>query len=204
MLWPVNFTLAYVGYEVLRRLSPTASRRVCAIPTRRRRGAAEGNCRRLLRDAAVRRRARHNPVQPYGGMGRGRPHRRRRPRPLAVRPSKTETRFGVTGTPRRVVLQNALQHVRLRRKEASCHEPIRAPKSLSALDAFARSRRRRDRPRRGSRGRSRTDFVREAAVRAAEAALLENVPVRMSEKGFAEFLAAISAPARARRKWSRR
>ncbi len=37
------------------------------------------------------------------------------------------------------------------------------------------------------RGRSRTDFVREAAVRAAEAALLENGPVRMSEKGFAEF-----------------
>jgi uncharacterized protein (DUF1778 family) len=32
-------------------------------------------------------------------------------------------------------------------------------------------------------------------VRAAEAALLENGPVRMSEKGFAEFLAAIAAPA---------
>ena len=47
------------------------------------------------------------------------------------------------------------------------------------------------------RGRSRTDFVREAAVRAAEAALLENGPVRMSEKGFAEFMAAISAPAEA-------
>jgi uncharacterized protein (DUF1778 family) len=47
------------------------------------------------------------------------------------------------------------------------------------------------------RGRSRTDFVREAAVSAAEAALLENGPVRMSEKGFAEFLAAIAAPAEA-------
>ena len=47
------------------------------------------------------------------------------------------------------------------------------------------------------RGRSRTDFVREAAVRAAEAALLENGPVRMSEKGFAEFQAAIAAPAEA-------
>jgi len=47
------------------------------------------------------------------------------------------------------------------------------------------------------RGRSRTDFVREAAVRAAEAALMENGPVRMSEAGFAEFLAAISAPAEA-------
>ncbi len=47
------------------------------------------------------------------------------------------------------------------------------------------------------RGRSRTDFVREAAVRAAEAALLENGPLRMSEKGFAAFMAAISAPAEA-------
>ena len=47
------------------------------------------------------------------------------------------------------------------------------------------------------RGRSRTDFVREAAVRAAEAALLENGPVRMSEEGFAAFMAAISAPAEA-------
>ena len=34
------------------------------------------------------------------------------------------------------------------------------------------------------RGRSRTDFVREAAVRAAEAALMEDGPVRMSEQGF--------------------
>jgi uncharacterized protein (DUF1778 family) len=47
------------------------------------------------------------------------------------------------------------------------------------------------------RGRSRTDFVREAAVRAAEAALLEDGPVRMTEEGFAAFMAAISAPAEA-------
>ena len=47
------------------------------------------------------------------------------------------------------------------------------------------------------RGRSRTEFVREAAVRAAEAALLEDGPARMSEKGFAVFMAAISAPAEA-------
>jgi len=44
------------------------------------------------------------------------------------------------------------------------------------------------------RGRSRTDFVREAAVRAAEAALLEDGPLRMSAKGFADFLAAVAAP----------
>ncbi len=45
------------------------------------------------------------------------------------------------------------------------------------------------------RGRSRTDFVREAAVRAAEAALMENTPIRMSPEGFAAFMAAIAAPA---------
>jgi uncharacterized protein (DUF1778 family) len=44
------------------------------------------------------------------------------------------------------------------------------------------------------RGRSRTDFVREAAVRAAEEVLLEDRPLRMSEEGFAAFLAAIAAP----------
>ena len=49
------------------------------------------------------------------------------------------------------------------------------------------------------RGRSRTDFVREAAVRAAEAALVDASPIRMSEEGFAEFLAALAAPAMAPR-----
>ncbi|HEY0526299.1 MAG TPA: DUF1778 domain-containing protein [Stellaceae bacterium] len=44
------------------------------------------------------------------------------------------------------------------------------------------------------RGRSRTDFVREAAVRAAEDALMEAGLVRMSEDGFAEFMAVLSAP----------
>src|SRR5450755_3530449 len=44
------------------------------------------------------------------------------------------------------------------------------------------------------RGRSRTDFVREAAVRAAEEVLMENVLLRMSEDGFAAFMAAVSAP----------
>lgn len=46
------------------------------------------------------------------------------------------------------------------------------------------------------RGRSRTDFVRDAAVRAAEATLMENTPIRMSPDGFAAFVAAISAPAK--------
>lgn len=48
----------------------------------------------------------------------------------------------------------------------------------------------------GLRGRSRTDFVREAAVRAAEDVLMENSLVRMSTEGFAQFMAVLSAPAR--------
>lgn len=48
----------------------------------------------------------------------------------------------------------------------------------------------------GLRGRSRTDFVREAAVRAAEDVLLETNLIRMSEKGFAHFMRVVSAPAK--------
>jgi uncharacterized protein (DUF1778 family) len=49
----------------------------------------------------------------------------------------------------------------------------------------------------GLRGRSRTDFVREAAVRAAEMVLIEERLIRMSADGFAAFLTALSAPATA-------
>lgn len=45
------------------------------------------------------------------------------------------------------------------------------------------------------RGRSRTDFVREAAVRAAEEVLMDSAPIRMSAAGFAAFVEALSAPA---------
>jgi uncharacterized protein (DUF1778 family) len=45
------------------------------------------------------------------------------------------------------------------------------------------------------RGRSRTDFVRGAAVRAAEDVLMETVPIRMSSTGFEAFMAALSGPA---------
>lgn len=45
------------------------------------------------------------------------------------------------------------------------------------------------------RGRSRTDFVREAAVRAAEEVLMDNVMIRMSSKGFEAFVSALDAPA---------
>lgn len=47
------------------------------------------------------------------------------------------------------------------------------------------------------RGRSRTDFVREAAVRAAEEVLLESNVIRMSPEAFAEFLEILNRPGKA-------
>jgi uncharacterized protein (DUF1778 family) len=47
----------------------------------------------------------------------------------------------------------------------------------------------------GLRGRSRTDFVRDAAVRAAEEVVMEDRLVRMSADGFAQFMAVLSGPA---------
>jgi uncharacterized protein (DUF1778 family) len=47
------------------------------------------------------------------------------------------------------------------------------------------------------RGRSRTDFVRSAAVEAAEATLMENMFIRMSAEGFEAFMAIVNAPPRA-------
>ena len=47
------------------------------------------------------------------------------------------------------------------------------------------------------RGRSRTEFVRDAAVRAAEDALMEQTIVRMSPEGFSAFTRAIAGPGRA-------
>jgi uncharacterized protein (DUF1778 family) len=46
-----------------------------------------------------------------------------------------------------------------------------------------------------ARGRSRTDFVREAAVRLAESILLENAVIRMNPDAYADFMAVLSAPA---------
>ena len=46
------------------------------------------------------------------------------------------------------------------------------------------------------RGRSRTDFVRDAAVRAAEEVLMECLPIRMSARGFAAFTEALAAPSK--------
>lgn len=47
----------------------------------------------------------------------------------------------------------------------------------------------------GLRGRSRTDFVREAAVRAAQEVIMESTLLRMTPEGFESFLQAVSAPA---------
>jgi uncharacterized protein (DUF1778 family) len=47
------------------------------------------------------------------------------------------------------------------------------------------------------RGPSRTDFVREAAVRTAEEIVMESALIRMSPKGFNPFMSAIEAPAAA-------
>lgn len=45
------------------------------------------------------------------------------------------------------------------------------------------------------RGRSRTDFVRVAAVRAAEEVVMEQSLIRMSPQGFAGFIEVLAAPA---------
>lgn len=46
------------------------------------------------------------------------------------------------------------------------------------------------------RGRSRTDFVREAAMQAAEEVILQTLPIRMSPEGFQAFVDALSEPAK--------
>jgi len=56
---------------------------------------------------------------------------------------------------------------------------MRLPQSdLAAIDRAARMR-----------GSSRSNFIRDAAVRAAEEAILENTIIRMSPKGFVAFMA---------------
>lgn len=56
-----------------------------------------------------------------------------------------------------------------------------APADVAVIDRAA-----------GIRGRSRTDFVREAAVRAAEEVLMESGMIRMSPEGFADFVEVLS------------
>lgn len=46
----------------------------------------------------------------------------------------------------------------------------------------------------GLRGRSRTDFVREAAVRAAEEVVMEQGLIRMSPEGFSQLLEVLARP----------
>jgi Flavodoxin-like fold len=96
LLWPVNFTLAYVGYEILapyvsygveaglRYSDPAAIEEV------------EGGRRGLPFRAPAPRRAGDDPVQPHGRVGARRPHRAGRPGPFAVRAAKKATGVGVT------------------------------------------------------------------------------------------------------------
>jgi uncharacterized protein (DUF1778 family) len=93
-----------------------------------------------------------------------------------------------------IVLQNALQNSTLlpwrslmpRAVERKEHPlSMRLPETdIAIIDRAA-----------ALRGRSRTDFVREAAVRAAEDVLMETAPIRMSPAGFKAFMAALSGPA---------
>lgn len=46
-------------------------------------------------------------------------------------------------------------------------------------------------------GRSRSEFMREAAVRAAEDVVMETMPLRMSAEGFSAFLDTLARPAEA-------
>jgi uncharacterized protein (DUF1778 family) len=46
------------------------------------------------------------------------------------------------------------------------------------------------------RGRSRTEFMRDAAVRTAEEVIMENTVIRMSPEGFAAFVDLLDRPAR--------
>jgi uncharacterized protein (DUF1778 family) len=79
--------------------------------------------------------------------------------------------------------ETAMVHaVRKRKKQHPLS--MRLPESdIAIIDRAARKR-----------GRSRTDFVREAAVRAAEEVVLENTIIRMSPEGFKQFMDIISAP----------
>src|ERR1700689_5931701 len=94
----------------------------------------------------------------------------------------------------RRVLQNALHDAKLRfwrflmpravkRKEHPLS--MRLPETdIAIIDRAA-----------ALRGRSRTDFVRDAAVRAAEEVLMETAPIRMRATGFKAFMAELYRPA---------
>src|ERR1700722_2379041 len=118
--------------------------------------------------------------------------RRRRMRRLQLKGGQRLART-TNGAPP-IVLQNALQNPTLlswrslmpRAVERKEHPlSMRLPETdIAIIDRAATLR-----------GRSRTDFVRDAAVRAAEDVLMETAPIRMSPAGFKAFMAALSGPA---------
>jgi uncharacterized protein (DUF1778 family) len=71
------------------------------------------------------------------------------------------------------------------KSEKRKEHPLRLPEADIALIDWAAN----------LRGRSRTDFVREAAVRAAEDVLMETSPIRMNPAAFKAFMDALSKPA---------
>ena len=100
MLWPINFTLAYVGYDVV---APYVAYGVEAGLRYSEPAAVEERLRtivrRLSRHATAHRPARNDRVQPHGGVGAGRPPRARCPGSFAIYPPKAATRVGVTALP---------------------------------------------------------------------------------------------------------
>ena len=115
MLWPVNFSLAYVGYDVL---APFVAYGVeaglrysdPAVVEERLRAIVADFCATLPRHH----RARDDSLQPHGGMGRGRPHRRRRAGPLAIRPPQAAPRIGMRSPPGQI---QRIEHRRPQRQQ---------------------------------------------------------------------------------------
>lgn len=62
--------------------------------------------------------------------------------------------------------------------------PLRLPDNNIAIIDFAAA----------LQGQSRNDFIREAAVRAAEMVVMESAPIRISPKGFNAFASVIALP----------
>ena len=94
LLWPVNFTLAFVGYEIL---TPYVAYGVEAGLRYSDPGAIEERLKAVVANfgATLPRFSEREPV-PFNRMEEWGPHRSRRPGPLAFHPAKKATSLGVT------------------------------------------------------------------------------------------------------------
>ena len=99
LLWPVNFSLAYVGYSVL---SPFIAYGVEAGLRYSDESVVTARLKRIEEDLAARirpaRPAPGNSVQPHGGVGRGRAHQTQRGCPFAVYQKEAIAGAGVVRT----------------------------------------------------------------------------------------------------------